>query len=507
RQQLARILRDVENRPTVARGWAATMLGYLGGKAELKTFERELFRSEQDPTVRRWIINGIYRTESVQGARIIARAIREDPDPDVRRRAILRLQWLAELSPLHKAEARRQAGKALIDRLSDTDSNCARQAALTLGVVGEERALPHLIAALQKDWLLWSAIAGLGYLGDPRAVSHLTDFLQHENSDIRAEAIFAQGEIGRRAPGAEALQKAVQPLLGVLDRQNEVESLQALRALEGILGPQKTANLIAGMAIQPDESQRHPGLLRGLSWLVDKESAFAALKDKLYDGNEAERRAAEKALRSMGLAQAVEVLVRKRVGELYREYYAEPIKRLEDSSLVLLEDTVQQVKRSFWISAGMSVITFAVGIGVLVAGTVFALRSDADPAQLFAGAGGIIAGILTVLGNFAVGPLRNIQKALADLAQVETSFLSFIRRIGLASLTFAHEYLQKEKPDPKMLQLATNSMKEATQDTLLMIEVFSGGGDSIDKVLKEEESANALRAILLHTSVGEQADA
>ncbi len=66
----------------------------------------------------------------------------------------------------------------------------------TLGRLGDKRAVPALIKALDDERLIITAIKSLGLLKDKQAVPDLMKFLNDEKVPVRQEALLALGEIG-----------------------------------------------------------------------------------------------------------------------------------------------------------------------------------------------------------------------------------------------------------------------------------------------------------------------
>lgn len=106
----------------------------------------------------------------------------------------------------------------LIRALSDGNLQARRRAAMSLGELGDKRAIDPLIRALKDSdqHLRWNAALALGKLGDKRAVSPLVDALQDDSEMVREDAAGALGILGDK--------KALPPLAKVVegDRSDSV---------------------------------------------------------------------------------------------------------------------------------------------------------------------------------------------------------------------------------------------------------------------------------------------
>jgi hypothetical protein len=267
---------------------------------------------------------------------------------------------------------------------------------------------------------------------------------------------------------------------------DEALNMKLLRTIEQIQGESKTAEYVVAKVMEtPDINQCE--YFDTLAFLADKETAYAKLEEYFFKGKRDERKKAEEAISRMGLSQAVDLLVNKQVTEIFSEYIAKPITKIEDQSLEILKTTVEQTKKTYLVNTIMSVVVFSVGISVVIFGAALALMGTSDPTQLWIGSGSIIAGILTTMITFVKGPINVVQGALADLAQVETAFLYNVRSTGLASFAFLKEYLKEDKPDIGILEKCTAKMKDSAKETMLLIELYGGGNDTIKDYIKEKK--------------------
>jgi len=86
---------------------------------------------------------------------------------------------------------------ALIALLGDADANVRANAVWALGDIGDVRAVEPLIAALRDADVRWCAARALGELGDNRAVEPLIPLLGDADANVRVYAAGALGEINK----------------------------------------------------------------------------------------------------------------------------------------------------------------------------------------------------------------------------------------------------------------------------------------------------------------------
>jgi hypothetical protein len=98
-----------------------------------------------------------------------------------------------------------------LGRLNSRHGPSRRDGALTLGRIGDPRAVPSLIDLLQNDWdsdVRQAAARGLGLIGDPRAAAPLEYAAAHDRRrDVRSAAAQAIALLAT-APAPEAVPEA-----------------------------------------------------------------------------------------------------------------------------------------------------------------------------------------------------------------------------------------------------------------------------------------------------------
>jgi len=124
-----------------------------------------------------------------------------------------------------------RAVEPLCAALKDSNEGVRRQAAEVLGQMGDARAIVPLISALsdRDDLVRQAAAKALGRLRDPQALEPLTDALQDFYRDVRCAVVVALGELGDK--------RAAQPLAQALDDVDKEVQQRAKQALTKLEGP------------------------------------------------------------------------------------------------------------------------------------------------------------------------------------------------------------------------------------------------------------------------------
>jgi HEAT repeat protein len=142
-------------------------------------------RDDANAAIRNAAMEIYVRLGSAAGAPLVS--LLEDSDEEIRNFAAVMLGSVGGET----------AVPALLLALQDADVNVRHAAAASLGRIGSPEAVPHLVAALRSEpWLQYSAIHALGELGDPRATRPLLELL--ENDMLRGSVLEALGQVSGR---------------------------------------------------------------------------------------------------------------------------------------------------------------------------------------------------------------------------------------------------------------------------------------------------------------------
>ena len=223
-----------------------------------------------------------------------------------------------------------QAVPALIACLDHVSNLLKAHVTEALALIGDSRAVPHLLRALEDPHTPTraNAAAGLVRMADPRSVRPLLNALRDNDCDVRVYAAIALGELGDP--------KAVPDLTSLLDRWKdfETEESQFLEAVIESLG--MLGDTMAVPALIPLlQSRRDSVLLKtvvALKKLRDP-SAAQAMQALLHSPLPTVRR---RVLEALG--QSGDVLLVSMIGESLRRDDAPEVRAAAAQALGALKD-------------------------------------------------------------------------------------------------------------------------------------------------------------------------
>lgn len=139
-----------------------------------------------------------------------------------------------------------------------------------------------------------------------------------------------------------------------------------------------------------------------------------------------------------------------------------PINSLNSQTKDMWVQTINQARHGFIIRVMMSIITFGIGIFLVVSSGIIILFKGGDPTQLWGPGISFAAGIVSMLLTVFRGPLKEIRQSVSDLGIANAAFTAYIHRVLQVSLTFSYKYLYQsiELEDmEKLSKLMQNTME------------------------------------------------
>jgi len=338
---LLEILRDTNSE---VRGSAASALGQLGALEAVEPLIERL--QDENAEVRCSAANALGELGDERAVEPLLRLL-SDQDTEMQRRASIALKQLS-------------GAERLLVALRHEEAKIRQGAAISLGDVGDERAVEPLLQAVHdKDSRVrWAAMQALGFLWkfslleqlgsesvqlrqkaasvlgqqrDMRAVEPLVATLQDEDFKVRQSAASALGQLGDT--------RAVNPLLERL----QDESSEMRRSVVCALGQLRDVRAVEPLllTLRDGNAEVRQGASSSLGQLRDIR-AVKPLLETLRDTNFEVRRNAASALGQLGALEAVEPLIERlqdenaevrrsavnALGELGDERTVEPLLRL-----------------------------------------------------------------------------------------------------------------------------------------------------------------------------------
>ena len=259
----------------------------------------------------------------------------KDKNPRVRQGAAQELGEIAD----------KRVIKLLIMSLKDEDNGVRIEAAEALVKIlpklKDTSAVEPLIAALTDEdhWVRKSAAEALGIIGDIRAISHLITSLKDWEL-VAEEALKALVKIGVFA---------VDPLIATLKDVNSYSRLRAARALGMIKDKRATETLISILKDVGEESHIRASAAYALGEIKDSRAVEPLIADLMNTGRGSfDKDAAAEALGEIG-APAVEYLILAMKDEAARSHAIKALGKTKDPRAVdplisALEDKAQGVR-------------------------------------------------------------------------------------------------------------------------------------------------------------------
>jgi HEAT repeat protein len=235
------------------------------------------------------------RTNAVRGLRQIGTSRAVGPLIRVFRMRVNRYELKQTLKAIGEP-----AVQPLITALKDADPEMRRQAARTLGMMGDRRAVEPLIAILEDDRIRGAAADALGCLGDKRAVEPLIAIIGSEDRvAFRSDCVRALGAIGDK--------RALVPLISMVKGQRDDLTRGIAAAALGNFHDDDAIDALIG-ALRDDNGHVRESATASLGKIGDKR-AIPPLVSMLADDGVRSKKQAAASLMELGDERGVEILL------------------------------------------------------------------------------------------------------------------------------------------------------------------------------------------------------
>lgn len=178
-----------------------------------------------------------------------------------------------------------------------------------------------------------------------------------------------------------------------------------------------------------------------------------------------------------GGQEAIDTLVLAVIGDekkrterqnLLTEHYLEPAQARSKQAANILEEAIDEAKRTLRLLQRMNMATLIVGLLVLTAGIYFSMVSDAPSIQALGGLSSV-GGFGWVIFQLVNAPLDRIQNAMANLVQLETAFINYIWELNLNGTYIQSRYVSEGKLQSDEIQSTTERIEKSMQITMNLI--------------------------------------
>jgi HEAT repeat protein len=488
----ANVSQDVNSAKAKARSW---MLGILGrivdDDAAARTYLREQTKeaNEPNPWSRYWALESL--------------VVMNDPELLKIAEEIERTE--SEAMPLSKRIASAILAKAgnkpslqlllaeLKSEITPDQDGAAEgkvrhwQTLRALRVIPIEEAVPSLCDIVMEFTFsdaTYDAIIALSVIPNTwpeaqEAASALMAFVKECRKHIwwagmKTKAIAALGNL--QSPDAREV------LLEELSDGDAAVVYEAATALEKVVGVKKAtaeiverASQVADIAIEQYAT--------GLRWM-NRDQVAEELEHIMLYGSIAAQDAARALLSEIGGRAAIEKL-RNRT-ETMRQHL-EALEKTEAGIKEMFDQSIDEAKRSYWMTTGMNIAVFVIGLVFIGICISFILRDKSQLTSIVTGSGGVLAIIYNL---FFSNPRKQIRESSEHLMSLKVIFLGYLRQLHQTDKAYARRYLEDAPilPDEveKYGQIISDTMKKALRQIRYQSAKIGAPNDDAD----QEEQPN-----------------
>lgn len=457
---------------------------------------RQALEINANPTIRQHALAILERVALIQAIPSFCTALVDDDD-DVRQAAMFTLgsaiEYLsARLQSDNAAEQARakqnleEMGRENIGRiLVDDNRDTVRQAAaIALGEMGGTQAINYLrkaldmagdLAVISNPSVVVSVISALRQIGDPQVIPDIGRRLNEDVSSlVRRRAARALQQLNHveaipylscalindsnndvRQAAESALvslsdwQLKTNRIIDILDggeqERAEIEEMAIFRAIKPSANLPTTNKYVLtdylirrAVAYTLNENRRMTAVMAAV--IIASVDGSIILANERLDEYRNNTNIQENKLRLL----RIEINPVLKVLQYNLEAnFQEPIARLNDETRTMWTETIKHAQNGFRARMYMSIITFGIGV-LLVLGAFFQVMfGNAQPEQLWGSGVSFAGGITTMLLTIYSGPLKEIRRSVSDLGIASAAFIAYIHRVLEVSHTFSFYYLNQ----------------------------------------------------------------
>lgn len=145
-------------------------------------------------------------------------------------------------------------------------------------------------------------------------------------------------------------------------------------------------------------------------------------------------------------------------------YFRRPLHKLRDDTEANWQRTMRSAEHAFTVRVVMSILVFAVGLGLVVASAI-ALLTGASGDPILGEGVSLFAGVGTMLLVVYTGPLKDIKASATDLGSANAAFIAYVHRVSEISHTFSAKYL-REEVSYEDLEKSCKLLRQAAADAI-----------------------------------------
>jgi HEAT repeat protein len=317
----------------------------------------------------------------------------------------------------------------------------------------------------------WECIQTLtSFLEKKIVTAHLAELLMKDpDPTIRRYCLDGLIDLKEKEAAKEALLKAVED-------EDAAIQLKAARALKSMVGGEESIKRLVPEALKPEKDKE---VMLDALRRIDRERAANALREAQGNPDIQISKRANELLTDLGGQTAAQILLSERTKAL--DLYTNLLANADTEVREHFGQLMSQARWAFWISMGMHVVIFVIGVVALLGSLILALNGGEKSITTWAaGAVGVASLLLT---SFYKNPLQNVRGSLNALMQVDVVFLGYVRQINQIDATFKHLFLE-----PK--GFGTNQMQETVVEIQKTVSLVL---EEIKKYIVEKQEVHKKR--------------
>lgn len=290
------------------------------------------------------------------------------------------------------------------------------------------------------------------------AIHALRSALEHDLPDLLRRGCLAALASIRRPEIKDAVLDAL------ADKNSEIR-LQATNTLEQVLKPKKAVEFVTDALLHMEEPP--PGYIDALRHIGPKAAAEALSANMLHPDPDVARRASD-ALAQLGGEEAFRTLLAQRQQVL--KTYTDLLNDADEKIMGQFESLMQQARAAFWVSMGMHILVFLVGLLLMGVAVILGMRDPDGIAGLVTGTAGFAS---TLLALFYKNPVYNIRNAVTTLMKVNVVFLGYMRQINQIDATFKQFFLSATGFDLSQMQTTVEQIQLTVENALEKVKTYT----------------------------------
>jgi hypothetical protein len=158
------------------------------------------------------------------------------------------------------------------------------------------------------------------------------------------------------------------------------------------------------------------------------------------------------------------------------KYYLEPSNRQSQQAIKILDKAVDDARSTMRMQRILNICIFGVGIVLLLTAiylAAFPENKTGGSWEQYYGFFTFLGGMGAIMYNFFSHPLRRIQNAMTNLAQIETAFTNFIWELNLNGAYIQSRYVADGKLTDYEISQTTQRLEQSMTTTMKQLAKYT----------------------------------